>query len=777
MGHGFAFGKTYRSSYLVRLLLLSVCLGLSPVILLGAFAYWKSADIAKHKMIEGTANALLQNEMRLEQLLKTVDNAATQFSTSPIVYDARDNQLVYSQFQIVDSLLVGMHTLQTFDNGIQDVTFVHLKNDWLINNRLMKPLSQLGDAAQQILHLPMLQTSQWIKEAENHPLVPGTSWNNGVNLVKKIPINSVDPWGLLITQIPGYELLKYLVPSSRSERILILDESHRVIVDNNPSGIPTERTADYFAPALKQLQSMQAGSGFFAIDLQGIPIGITFQKSDYNAWTYLSFIPIHEMTKDSRVIGWLTLFICMGLVVLILVISFRASRGMYAPIRKLFDSAAQSDELPMEIASSKDELQYIGERLNRFQHTQMQLEVERVRYMQQVKELYVLHLCQGKLKHHDPEEENRLFEAFRCRDELYVLSMGPYDETLHREQDRQLLLFAVTNMVSELVSPDRRLTPIVIDHFQICVIGCDRALTDNTRSELLQLTEHLQSTIKEVLKLKVSIGISRPYGRLEDTAKAYGESLEALQYTLMIGQESVLFIDDVRPQGQHQPAYPDQIESELIDAVKLGMADTAIDLLSQFMNEITKPPVEIRTYQLSLLRLFTDLIRLMESQTDADVEAKIDAKASLDQIFELKTKKETELWFQSLLLSIIRMFEMDREHQFKNISEQVLAIIHDNFHTELTLEVCSRRLNYHANYLKRVFRSETGTNFSDYLIQYRMTMAKKWLIETDLKISEIAGMVGYKIPQNFIRIFRKAEAITPGQYRERYIQSHPYRND
>ncbi|MNI94118.1 HTH-type transcriptional regulator YesS [compost metagenome] len=66
---------------------------------------------------------------------------------------------------------------------------------------------------------------------------------------------------------------------------------------------------------------------------------------------------------------------------------------------------------------------------------------------------------------------------------------------------------------------------------------------------------------------------------------------------------------------------------------------------------------------------------------------------------------------------------------------------------------------------------ETGTNFSDYLIQYRMTMAKKWLIETDLKISEIAERVGYKIPQNFIRIFRKAEAITPGQYREQYIQS------
>lgn len=737
--------------------------------LLGGFAYWKSADIAKHKVIDGTANALKQNELRLEQLLKTVDNTTTQFATSPLIYEAKDKQLVYSQFQLFDSLRVGMHNLQTFDNGIQDVMLVNLKNDWLVSNDLMKPFQQTDNTDAILQHISMPLASQWIKETENDRLIPGSSFQEGVNLVKKIPINSADPWGLLITKIPANELKKSLFLSNPAERILILDERDRVVVDSSTSG---EGLEALLIGVNGVLQPTQLQSGFETVEIAHSQIGVTYQKSAYNAWTYLSLIPVQEITKDSRVIGWITLLICLLLVAIVLLISFMASFGMYAPIRTLYNSAAKLDESPPESNDSKDEFQYIGERLHRYQKTQLRMEDERKRYLQQVKELFVMHLCQGKLSKRDIDESD-LSADFMLQAELRVLSLrvDTFEGTPYREQDRQLLLFAVSNIVGELVPPYRRLSPVVIDQYQICVIGSDRNDPETAKSELLQLAEHVQLTIMEVLSLKTSIGISRPYQTLEGTSNAYDESLEALQYTLMIGQESVLFIDDVRPHGQSQQAFPDRMESELIDAVKLGDADKACGLLSRFMNEISSPPIDIRTYQLSLLRLFADLIRLMETQTESGFEQAIDAKTSLAQIFELKTKKETEQWFRELLRTIIAMFESGRESQFKNISERIVAMIHEFYHTDLTLEVCSKRLNYHANYLKRVFRTETGTNFSEYLIQYRMSMAKKWLIETDLKISEIAEKAGYKIPQNFIRIFRKAEGLTPGQYREQYAHT------
>lgn len=56
--------------------------------------------------------------------------------------------------------------------------------------------------------------------------------------------------------------------------------------------------------------------------------------------------------------------------------------------------------------------------------------------------------------------------------------------------------------------------------------------------------------------------------------------------------------------------------------------------------------------------------------------------------------------------------------------------------------------------------------FSDYLAQYRIDMAKRWLLETNMKISEIADRLKYKNSENFIRFFKKITGVTPGKYRK-----------
>ncbi|MNN98625.1 DNA-binding transcriptional regulator ChbR [compost metagenome] len=46
-------------------------------------------------------------------------------------------------------------------------------------------------------------------------------------------------------------------------------------------------------------------------------------------------------------------------------------------------------------------------------------------------------------------------------------------------------------------------------------------------------------------------------------------------------------------------------------------------------------------------------------------------------------------------------------------------------------------------------------------------MAKRWLKETELTITDIAEKLKYNNPANFIRYFRKMEGMTPGQYRDK----------
>ncbi len=64
-----------------------------------------------------------------------------------------------------------------------------------------------------------------------------------------------------------------------------------------------------------------------------------------------------------------------------------------------------------------------------------------------------------------------------------------------------------------------------------------------------------------------------------------------------------------------------------------------------------------------------------------------------------------------------------------------------------------------------------NVSFSEYLIMYRINMAKQWLVNTDISVKDIATKLHYNNSQNFIRSFRKMEGITPGKYRSQHKQA------
>jgi AraC-like DNA-binding protein len=54
---------------------------------------------------------------------------------------------------------------------------------------------------------------------------------------------------------------------------------------------------------------------------------------------------------------------------------------------------------------------------------------------------------------------------------------------------------------------------------------------------------------------------------------------------------------------------------------------------------------------------------------------------------------------------------------------------------------------------------------TDYINSVRLRKAKELLHDNNLTINEIAKMIGYGTAARFIRVFKKGEGITPGEYR------------
>ena len=123
---------------------------------------------------------------------------------------------------------------------------------------------------------------------------------------------------------------------------------------------------------------------------------------------------------------------------------------------------------------------------------------------------------------------------------------------------------------------------------------------------------------------------------------------------------------------------------------------------------------------------------------------------------------------------MLNLFECYYEHfsqkNFKrDIQYRFLEYIHTHYDQDISLVDLAESFNLAINYVGVLFKEKTGYNFKDYLNTYRISMAKQILLTTPhIKIKDLSQAVGFFNINTFIRIFKKYEGISPGQY-QKYI--------
>ena len=89
-----------------------------------------------------------------------------------------------------------------------------------------------------------------------------------------------------------------------------------------------------------------------------------------------------------------------------------------------------------------------------------------------------------------------------------------------------------------------------------------------------------------------------------------------------------------------------------------------------------------------------------------------------------------------------------------------------NFHQDLNIEELSKLIHVSPSTFYRIFKKTMNKNFSDFVSEIRIGHACKLLFNTDLDISEISFLSGYKQITNFNRQFKKLMQLTPSAYRK-----------
>jgi two-component system response regulator YesN len=132
-----------------------------------------------------------------------------------------------------------------------------------------------------------------------------------------------------------------------------------------------------------------------------------------------------------------------------------------------------------------------------------------------------------------------------------------------------------------------------------------------------------------------------------------------------------------------------------------------------------------------------------------------------------RTPANMQAWAVKLLKKVEQSMG-DRNRDSSAIISKIQSFIHDNLHQELSRDDIAGSVYRNPAYLSRLFRKETGLSLTDYIVQAKIEKAKRLLMETNDKISNIAEGLGYVHFSYFAKLFKKVAGLTPQEYRKKH---------
>lgn len=123
----------------------------------------------------------------------------------------------------------------------------------------------------------------------------------------------------------------------------------------------------------------------------------------------------------------------------------------------------------------------------------------------------------------------------------------------------------------------------------------------------------------------------------------------------------------------------------------------------------------------------------------------------------------------SILFQIVCLIAANQEQKkVSKIADITKQLLDDAMFSNITLEDIANKLYVSKTHIMREFvKAYNGETPYNYLLSGKIEIAKSFLLNTSMSITEISDKLAFSEPQYFSRIFKKKTGFSPNAYRKR----------
>lgn len=745
-----------------RVLIIASLLASLPVLAMGTIAYWVASDNVKKEIAEANNLMMSQIQQRIDEKLITIENMTLQNAINPTFQRFLTSQNPKDEDEIFGLTMTILSSMQFLIDDVDSVYLYRPDNKLVVSANLgMTDDSVLPDYVKEAAVGTL--NKAWI----DHKLESSVYRDvlHQITFIRKIDGPDRSYPGYLIVNMDETTLFSIFSSMNLGENreLLIVTPSSNVFTDMSNDMLQLPMEEDSFIRGIMDSTESEFTS---TLRIDGRQTLLNYLKSPHNDWKYVTVVPYSDITKRLKAIQQTTLAICLLLILLSAFTSGILSKRWFRTLQSIIEAIKKKMEFP-NTTFKNNEFFLIQNYFQSLEHSKERLEKQIEDSMPILKNNFIQKLLT------DPYsadwKKQATYYGVPDRYDYYTVICIELDNTRGQtEQDRNLFYYAVMNIGREMVShrANGQLVQMNSGHIAILLNHKERLSSDVQSAAVFHIAEDIRSIAESLLNITVTIGIGHDYEGLAHVRRSFSEAMEALSYQLVHGSGKVIYIGHVKLECSSLQ-YPYEYEQQILTNLKLANLAKIQDLLDDFTQSFMSESINYDQVR----RTFTQLLAASERtmlELDAN-SANIHGYNLYYRLAELNTKEKIVHWLKIEVYPLMTEYIRNRlDQRTHSTIQKALDYIHEHYDTDLSLPMIADYISVPVSHFGHMFKVEVGMTFSDYILAYRMERAMQLLVSTDMRVSDIAERLRYNNSQNFIRVFKKMNSVTPGEYRARH---------
>jgi two-component system, response regulator YesN len=594
---------------------------------------------------------------------------------------------------------------------------------------------------------------------KSQPIYTDFTLNNSITYMRPLPINFSAPTATLIITIKNSVIEQMIkkVLGNYSGTFYMIDGRGKVITTTTFGEEPID---------LEEAQSI-----IQSIDSQGISeysakdndLLITFAKSKITGWQYAALINSRPILMKVQYVKSTTVKIIFISLIIGTSLAYLFSKGNYRKIKKITDLITKHRQGMLR--EYKNEWEFIDYSIANYVKENDALQNRLDEQMPVMKNNFFTSLIKGRYTNISQIGSMMQFLDIN-------LGKGPYAIvllSLNTQKDSKpeltqgVLRITISTASEKFCSDIGNGYAVEVDLDRIAIlVSMDKLKAREYEVQLREIGDKIRVFVRDNFGITVTVCLSNECTDLINISKSYTESLTALDYQMIKGKDTVICFNEINNRIHNGYYYSFNQEKQIISYLKIGDFEAIKGILNGVVEAIKHEPISLEVVKCIYFEIVNTAIRALHELGLGFGEI----KDHLPSLVNTNTIDEVCNAVCKFYDGICRKVNSNKLSRSDELVENIMSYLSEHFDNKMmSVDLVSDAFDVSPSYLSHIFKERARESFTDYLHGLRLGKARELLITTDSNIVDIGDRVGYNSANNFIRVFKRYEGITPTEYR------------